>query len=272
MTSSTTTSADGTTIAYAEHGAADAPAIVWVHGATSYRALNQTPAAVAELTGLRVLEYDRRGRGESSDTAPYAIEREIDDIAALIDVLGGRVAALVGESSGAILALRAALAGVATDRVVAYEPPFIVNGDRPPLPADYVAHLDELTAAGDFAGAHRYFLTAAVGLPAEFADGISQAPFWPLLEPVAPTIAYDGRITGDLGSGSAAPLALFAELPVPVLVAVGSETMPFMKDGAGAFLEVVPDGRIADIPGGSHQTDPALVAPVIDAFVRGRAA
>lgn len=264
----TITSRDGIDLAFDIHGSADAPTAVWVHGATAYRAFQGTAALVAELAGLRVLTYDRRGRGESGDAPDYDPQREIDDIAALIDVLGGRVDALIGESSGAILALEAARSGVAASAVIAYEPPFIIDDSRPPLPADYVERLDRLTAAGDFEGAHRLFLTAAVGLPAEFIDGIVSSPMWPLLEPVAPTIAYDGRISRDYMAGSAEPLARFATLETPALVAVGDQSMPFMIDGARALAAAAPAVRVEIIPGGTHQTDPALVSAPFGDFVR----
>lgn len=263
-----TTSADGTEIAFEMHGPDDAPAVVWVHAATCYRALHPAPARFAELSGLRVLTYDRRGRGDSGDTTPYSPEREIEDIAALIDVLGGRVAAIIGESSGAILALEAARAGAAANGVIAYEPPFIIDDSRPPLPADYVEQLDALTAAGDTEGVYRLFLTAAVGLPDEFVAGIVQSPIWPLLEPVTPTIAYDGRIARDYMAGSAEPLARFAGLTVPVLAAAGDQTMPFMIDGTRALAAVLRDGRFELIPGGTHQLDPELVTETFAAFVR----
>ena len=145
------TSPDGARIAYTVRGPEDSPIVVWVHGATVFRATHDVPARFAEDEGLRVVEYDRRGRGESGDAQPYAVEREIDDLRALIDAHGGRVAALIGESSGAVLALEAARAGVAADRVIAYEPPFVVDDSRPRLPADYVARVDAAVAAGDAA-------------------------------------------------------------------------------------------------------------------------
>lgn len=265
---STITSADGTRIALETHGPDHAPALVWVTGATGYRALHNPGPRIAELTGLRVLTYDRRGRGESGDAAAYAVEREIEDITALIEALGGRVGALAGESSGAILALEAARAGVHADGVIAYEAPFIIDDSRPPLPADYVERLDALTTAGEYEAAHRYFLTAAVGLPEEFAAGIVHAPIWPLLEPVAPTIAYDGRISRDYMAGSAEPLDRFAGIGVPVLAAAGDQTAPFMIDGARALAARVRDGELALIPGGTHQTDPELVSKPFAEFVR----
>ncbi|MBU2671057.1 alpha/beta hydrolase [Actinoplanes bogorensis] len=260
----TTVSADGTPIAYEVHGPADAPAVIYVNGATGYRALHNPSPRIAELTGLRLVAYDRRGRGESGDAPAYSPEREIEDIAALIVALGGRVAAIAGESSGAILALEATRAGVAAGCVIAYEPPFIIDDSRPPLPADYVERLETLDAPG----AHRYFATAAIGLPAEFADSIVNAPIWPLLEPVAPTIAYDGRICRDYMTGSAGPLARFAEIAVPVLAAAGDHTAPFLIAGARALADRVPRGEFALIPGATHQTDPELVSRPFAEFIQ----
>ena len=266
---STTTSRDGVRLTFDVHGADDAPTVVWVHGATVYRAFQTTAERVAELADLRILTYDRRGRGESSDAPDYEPQREVDDIAALVDVMGGRVDALIGESSGAVLALEAALAGVSAASVIAYEPPFITNDGRPPLPGDYVERVAALAAAGDAEGAHRVFLTEAVGLPPHFIDGLVRSPLWSLLEPVAPTIAYDGRIMRPYSGGSPEPLEHFASLDSPVLIAAGDQTMPFILDGARALEAVLPSAQVALIPGGTHQTDPDLVAGVFGAFVRG---
>jgi hypothetical protein len=106
-----------------------------------------------------------------------------------------------------------------------------------------------------------------VGLPPEFIDGITKSPLWPLLEPVAPTIAYDGRVAGEYLSGDPASLDEFATVPVPVLVGVGGDTWPFLRAGAEALAKVVPASRLAVIPGGTHQTDAKLVAESFTAFV-----
>ncbi|MEJ6549730.1 alpha/beta hydrolase [Corynebacterium sp. USCH3] len=263
-----TTSADGTRLAYETHGRADAPIALWVHGATMFRALHDVPGRVADLTGLRVIDYDRRGRGESGDTAPYALEREIEDIAAIIETLGGRVAALIGESSGAVLALEAARAGVAADRVIAYEPAVVVDDSRPPLPGDYVERLDAAAASDDPAEAFRIFFVDAVGLPEEMAQGVTFAPNWEQLASAAHTIRYDGRFMAPLSIGDPAPLARYAEVSVPVLVGIGADTWPFLTAAGEAVAAALPDARVETFPGGTHQTDPALVAPAFSAFVR----
>lgn len=155
-------SKDGTMIAVEKTGSG--PALVLVDGAFVHRAIDQFPASLAELLAPRftVAHYERRGRGESGDTTPYAVEREIEDLAAVVEAAGGS-ASVLGMSSGAVLALEAAVRGVAIERLLMWEPPFVVDDSRPPLPDDYVAHLDELVAAGRRGDAMEYALTTAVG-------------------------------------------------------------------------------------------------------------
>lgn len=164
------TSKDGTTIAFDRYG--DGPPLIMVDGALGHRAFNPGAAEIAGMLGSRftLIFYDRRSRGDSGDTLPYAVEREIEDIAVLIDEVGSP-AYLYGISSGAVLALRATAAGLPVAKLALYEPPFIVNDGRPPLPDDYIEHLDELIAAGRRGEAVEYFMTAAVGLPAETPSG-----------------------------------------------------------------------------------------------------
>ena len=134
---STTTSKDGTRIGYDKVGSG--PLLIIIAGATQFRAFDPNLAALGNLLApsITVITYDRRGRGESTDTLPYAPEREIEDIAALIEAGGGR-ASLLGYSSGAVVALEAAAAGLPIDKVIMYEPPFVLPGSNfPPPPADY---------------------------------------------------------------------------------------------------------------------------------------
>lgn len=149
MVQGTVTSADGTTIAYTAWG--DGDPIVLIDGATAYRATTPENAQTAELLAgeFQVINYDRRGRGESGDTAPYAVEREFEDLAAIIEQAGGgRPATVFGWSSGGLLALNAVQAGVPVARLALFEPPVIVDGSAPPLPADYVERLDAAVAEG----------------------------------------------------------------------------------------------------------------------------
>ena len=263
----TTTSLDGTIIGYDARG--KGPALVIVCGATQFRATAPALAKLAELPsdGFTVITYDRRGRGESNDTQPYAVEREIQDIAALIAAAGGR-ASLLGYSSGAVLAIEAAAAGLPVDRVIAYEPPFVLEGSGFPPPApDYVETLDRFTAAGDRSAAAAYFMSS-VGMPPDAIEGMKATPFWRAMESVAPTIAYDGRIM----TGAYYTAGLFPErwqrITVPVLVANGDASIPFMPAAAEAVAMALPDASRAVLPGQGHGPAPEAFAPVIRGFLR----
>ena len=258
-------SADGTQIAFDDLGPTDAPAVILVHGATAYRAISPSAAALAAAGGLRVITYDRRGRGESGDADAYAVEREIEDIASLLEHVGGD-ATLLGESSGAVLALEAALAGLPVAAAAAFEPPFIVDDARPSIPADYIARLDAFAAAGDRLGALRYFSLEAVGLPSEMVDQMMASPFIAAVEPFAGTLRYDARIMGDTMAGDVAALDRFVPIPVPVTVLVGESTFPSIRTGAAAFAAVVPGSELVVVPGGDHQLPVDAVAPILRAM------
>src|SRR5437588_5960385 len=195
----TVLSKDGTAIAFDQSG--QGPALILVAGATATR------VAEAELSAhlaphFTVLAYDRRGRGASSDTAPYAVEREVEDIEALINEAGGS-AFVFGHSSGAVLALEAArLFPTKITKLAVYEPPFIIDDSRPPVPQDYVPHLNELITAGRRDEAVEYFMTDAMLVPAEMVAQMRQSPMWAQIEAVAHTIPYDGTIMGDTMGGN----------------------------------------------------------------------
>src|SRR6266496_3829270 len=168
-------SKDGTTIAFDWSG--EGPAIILVGGALSDRSAG-TQLAAHLAPHFTVYTYDRRGRGESGDTAPYAIAREVEDIDALINEAGGS-AFVFGHSSGAVLALEAArLLPTKITKLALYEPPFIIDDSRPPAPQDYVPHLMELVSSGRRGEAVEYFMTV-VGTPAEMVAQMRQSPMWP---------------------------------------------------------------------------------------------
>jgi pimeloyl-ACP methyl ester carboxylesterase len=234
-------------------------------------AINPTNEEVGRLLsdGFRTYAYDRRGRGESTDTAPYAVEREIEDLAALIDVAGAPVT-VFGWSSGAVLALDAAAAGLPIARLALFEPPFVVDDSRPPLPADYVARLDAAVAAGRPGDAAELFLTAAAGLPAEAVEGVRSSGFWPVLEAVAPTIAYDGRIMGGTMSGGPLPRERWAAVTVPTLVMHGTGTFPFIVAGTAALAELLPTATLRPVKGEGHSAPADVLAAELRAFARTR--
>ncbi|HEY3142726.1 MAG TPA: alpha/beta hydrolase [Acidimicrobiales bacterium] len=259
---STTTSKDGTSIAYERFG--HGPTIILVDGATAYRAINPVGAQLAELLGsdFTVVTYDRRGRGESGDTPPYAVEREVEDLAALIAELGGS-AYVVGHSSGAVLALEAAKQGLPIDKVVMYEPPFVIDDSRPVVPETYVADLDDMVAAGRRGDAVEYFMTKAVGLPPEFLGPMRQDPSFAALEAVAHTIAYDGRIMGDTLFGDPSSVQRWSDVKVPTVVVDGGASDTWIHFGADTLAHALPNAERRTLEGQTHSVAPDALAPVL---------
>ncbi|MFB6817976.1 alpha/beta fold hydrolase [Streptomyces sp. NPDC056347] len=256
-------SADGTAIAFERQGSG--PAVVLVGGAF------MTRGDSAELAGLlaerfTVITYDRRGRGDSGDAPTYDVRREIEDLDALIGGPGGGSAMVFGMSSGAVLALEATAAGSAVSRLALYEPPFITDDSRPPLPADYVEHLTELVGREAYGDAAAYFMTAAIGMPAEAVAGMRQAPFWAGMAAVARTLPYDGRVMGDTMSGRPLPLDRWASVAAPVLVASGDAGAPHILTGARELAEAGDNFTLRVFPGEEHTIAPKTLAPALAAF------
>jgi pimeloyl-ACP methyl ester carboxylesterase len=268
MRDGTVTSADGTTIAYTAWG--DGEPIVIIDGATAYRATTPEDAATAELLAdrFRVISYDRRGRGESADTAPYAVQREIEDLEAIIaGPGGGRAATVFGWSSGGLLGLNAAQAGAPIARLALFEPTAVVDDSRPPLPDDYVERLEAAIAAGRPGDAFELFLTAAVLMPEEFVAGMRDTEMWPVMEAVAPTISYDGRNVGEAMSGKPLSTERWNRVSIPVLVMYGEGTWPFLASGSKAVAEVLPTATLKPVPGENHSTTADVLAPALRAFI-----
>jgi len=176
---------------------------VFVGGALTTAAA-MTPLATLLSERCDVFVYDRRGRGSSGDTAPYAVEREVEDLAAVVEVAGGR-ACVYGHSSGAVLALEAASRGLPIDRLALYEPPFVVDDSRPPLPPDYVAQLTDLVAGDRRGDAVEYFMTTGAAAPADTVAAMRVAPFWPAMEAMAHTPGLRRQGHGRHDDGPPAP-------------------------------------------------------------------
>ena len=247
----TVTSKDGTRIAFDQSG--EGPAIILVVGAFNDRATG-APLAQALERHFTVFNYDRRGRGESGDTAPYAIEREIEDLDALIAHAGGS-ARVFGYSSGAILSLRAAAHGLAISQLAFYEPP--PTGARA---GQLAPQLTELITAGRRGDAVELFQTEAVGIPAAVVAQMRNAPFRPALEKIAHTLVYESTILGAL------PPGLTASARVPTLVIDGEESPEVMRQAAQSLAEALPNGRYRTLKGQSHDIVPTVVAPVLMEF------
>jgi pimeloyl-ACP methyl ester carboxylesterase len=175
-----------------------------------------------------------------------------------------------GFSSGAVLSMDAAAAGLAISRLALFEPPFVVDDSRPPLPADYVQQLDRCVAEGRPGDAAEVFLTAAVNLPAEAVAGIRQSPYWPALESVAHTIAYDGRFMGTTMSGNPLPTDRWAALTVPTLVMYGKGTEPSLIAAAKAAAELLPSASLLPVEGQQHSVEADVLAPALRQFAHGQ--
>ena len=255
-----TTSADGTAIAFDRSGTG--PAIVLVGGALGDRSV-ATPLAARLASRCMVIAFDRRGRGDSGDTAPYAVEREIEDIAALLDEVEAPTS-LFGHSSGAVLALEAANA--LRDRIgklAMYEPPCIVDESRRVLPEDYNAHLEALVAQGRRGDAVAYFMTEGPGVPPDVVASMRSDPSWASFEAVAHTLAYDGSIMAGLMSGSAAPLERWSSLEVPTLVLDGGSSPPWQRNAVGALVARLPHAERRTLVGQGHGPADDVLAPVL---------
>lgn len=253
----TVTSADGTTLAYDRTG--DGPPIVLVGGATSDRA-GATPLAAELVSWFTVFAFDRRGRGSSGDTTPYAVRREVEDVEAMVAATGER-AYVFGMSSGAGLSLEAAAAGVRIERLALYEPPFMVDGP----PADMATPLAALIAEGRRGDAVEYFFANGPGMTAEQIAGIRRSPEWPRFERVAHTLVYDSTIMGD----STLLTERVPTVAVPTLVVDGGDSPPSMRRAARAVADAVPDAKHRTLPGQTHAYDPAVLAPVLAEFLLG---
>jgi pimeloyl-ACP methyl ester carboxylesterase len=255
------TSADGTVIAYEQQGSG--PALIVVDGALSTRGGKAALRALL-VPQLTVFGYDRRGRGDSSDTLPYAVDREIEDIQALIEVAGG-TAALYGHSSGAALALDAALRlGDSVTRMAMYEAPY--NDDPAARQAwhRYLGQLAEALGAGRHGDAVALFM-ALIGTPAEQIDDMRKQDFWPAMAALGPTLAYDH--TAILGIDGAVPRQRAARLSVPALVMYGTASFPFMAETARTLQRAMPQATLRALDGQDHNVSPAALAPLLLEFL-----
>ncbi|WP_437935804.1 alpha/beta fold hydrolase [Sorangium sp. So ce341] len=253
-----TTSRDGTTIAFDQtgHGAP----VILVMGAFNDRTTG-APLSAYLARRFTVLAYDRRGRGDSGDAATYAIDREIEDLDAVIQAAGG-AAAVFGYSSGALLALAAAARGLAITRLALYEAP--PTGAPSAQPAEHVQALASLVAAGRRGDAVEYFQRRMVGIPDEVVAQLRHAPFRPALEAMAHTLVYDATIVADERITAA-----LAEIRQPTLAIAGDASAPVMRQVAETLAARLPGGRRVTIEGATHHIEPALLGPVLERFLDG---
>lgn len=259
-------SKDGTPIAFDRSGTG--PALVLVDGALCYRESGPMRSLAALLAPhFTVYTYDRRGRGDSGDTAPYMVEREVDDIEALINAAGGS-AYVYGISSGAVLALEAASRLKSIRKLALYEAPFIVDSTHPPRPDDYLTRMDQLIELERRGDAVKLFMQT-VGVPSIFIAMMRLMPAWSKLKAVAHTLPYDFRVLGDTGSGKPLPAHRWASATVPTLVMDGGKSPAWMRNGMHSLAGVLPNAQYHSLPGQTHMLKPEALTPVLVDFFAG---
>ncbi|QYF90389.1 alpha/beta fold hydrolase [Arthrobacter sp. PAMC25284] len=248
-------SADGTTIAYEQAGTG--PVLILVGGALNNRqsAANLVPLLEESFT---VVSYDRRGRGDSTNTPPYDVDREVEDLRALAAEAEGPVY-LYGHSSGGILALEAGSAGVPVGKIAVYEPPYLTGGGE-----DWQAFVDKVRTLADSGQGNKAVEVFIRHTGADFDPGMTQAPWWPALVSLAPTLAYDLTLTAN----GSVPADRFAGITAPVLALYGGASAGWAAASATAVASAVPDGRRDMIDGQDHAVAPDAVAPVLLKFFR----
>jgi pimeloyl-ACP methyl ester carboxylesterase len=258
-------SKDGTPIAYDQSG--KGPMVILIDGAMCYRKFGpMEPLAALLAPNFTVFKYDRRGRGESGDTKPYTLAREIEDIDALIGA-AGRSAFVFGTSSGGCLSLEAAMKlGDKIKKLAMWEPPY--NSDPADKPAwkEYWTQLNKLVSANRRGDAVALFMQF-VGTPAEQVNGMRQSPMWSQFEAIAPTLVYDATATG--GEDRSVPTKRATTVTVPTLVMNGT-VIPFMLPTANALAKAIPHAQHRTLEGQSHDVNLQVLAPVLVEFFASR--
>jgi pimeloyl-ACP methyl ester carboxylesterase len=254
-------STDGTPIAFDRSG--EGPPIILVIGAFNARPTG-APLAAQLSDHFTVFNYDRRGRGVSGDTPPYAVEREIEHIDALVTAAGGS-ASVFGYSSGAILALMAAAHGLPITKLALYDPPFLVDAESTCRFKEMVGTLAALIASDRRGEAVELYQTEAVGLPVDLVTQLRHAPFRPALEDIAHTLVYESTIMGDIS----ALAERMASISVSTLVLSGGEMQVRMLQAAQAVAAALPHAEYRSLTGQTHDIVPEVLAPIMEEFFKG---
>jgi pimeloyl-ACP methyl ester carboxylesterase len=258
-------SSDGTTIAFDEIGHGNP--ILLVDGALGHRSQPQQQTLARLLSEhFMVINYDRRGRGDSTDSNPYAIEREIEDIEVLIDKVGG-TAYVFGMSSGAILALKASkVLNGKVQKLALYEPPFILDTSRSPLSSNYVEDLIQANAENNADKALEIFMTRALLVPEEYLEPMRQDPMWEDMKSTAHTLVYDGIITQDLMRGKIWDADMWSSIIMPTCVIVGEHAEDFIRKSGKVLSDNVANAQLVTLAGQAHNVDMNVLAPTLIDF------
>ena len=261
----TVTSKDGTQIAYDKTG--QGPAVIVVDGALNYRAFSlSAPIAKQLAKTFTVYTYDRRGRGDSGDTLPYATKREIEDLDVLADAAGGHVC-IIGLSSGAILALEAVKRlGSKIEKLALYEAPMILDDSRPPLGKPMLEETKRLIATGKRDEAMKLFMKA-IEVPPFMLLIMRLIPTWKSVRKVAHTLAYDLEIASPYQEGKPLPIGQWSNVTVPVWVGVGGKSHGWMINAQKALVEALPNATLHVLPGQTHIVQPGAIVPELEQFL-----
>ena len=252
----TVNSADGTVIAYDRAG--DGPPLIVSVGAFCTRQTFVPPGDLRQC--FTVVTYDRRGRGDSGDTEPFAAEREYEDLAAVAAAAGPQPPFVFGHSSGAAIALRAAAAGLPVAGIAAYEAPFL-SQDAPQPAVDPAGHIRELVSSGRRGEAVRFWMSEVVRLPGEMVAQMDGAPWVAALEPLTPTLPYDLAV-----SAGGVPAAELRKITAPVLILGGSNSPGWFRRSVAEQAAATPGARLKMLDGYDHNAPPEVITPILIDF------
>ena len=259
------TSKDGTQIGYTVVGSG--PAIVLVDGAMCYREMGPaTPLAEELKDRFTVYTYDRRGRGESGNTKPYSTDREVEDLAAVIEAAGGS-AAIYAISSGVMLALEAANTVPGITGMVLYEAPVFTDTTRRPVPTDFVERMDRLVAEGDNAGAIKHFMQNGIQVPWFVLAMMQVFGMFRKMAPIGPTLPYDVAFVSPFWTYKALPANRWPNATMPILTMGGSKSDAWMQNAQKAIAANLPNARHKTLAGQNHMVAATAIAPEIKEFL-----
>lgn len=254
------TSKDNTKITY--HVIGKGPSVILVDGAFCYSGFGPSKDLAALLSKhFTVYYYDRRGRGNSGDDQPYTVDKEIQDIAAIVSEAGGK-AHIFGNSSGAVLVMKAAAAGLNLGRLALFEPPFFVGSQKNLPPKDHRKKLKEYTENHEEGKAVTFFLTKIMGVPCILTLLMRLTPNWGKMKAVAKTLQYDSAVMEDFS----VPYSLLKSIRQPTIIIGGEKSADVLKKSCEAVAESIPDAELLMLPKQNHNINVKVLAPVLIDF------
>jgi len=259
-------SKDGTQIAYTRKGVGYP--LILIDGAFCHRNFGanvKLPQYLAEH--FEVYTYDRRGRGESGNQLPYTIEREFEDLQALIDEIG-KPPFVYGISSGAALALEACKYGLSFNKLVVFEAPYITDNSRQPLPDYYLETIQNKIQRKEYGKAVKYFMEKGIGLPKLVIWMMQLMPAWKKMKQIAPTLAYDTLMLKEYGNGQPFKTEDWLKVKLPVLVVSGTKSEQWAQNAMKQLAEVLPNGKHLELVGQNHLVSPKVLAPQLINFFK----